>query len=831
MSFFGIGPKRPKTPKATKPFGVPGKPLFLCSPYVDQTLVKGSFKTIVVLPKYVDRDEWLAFNTFEFFNYITMFHGIISDYCTPHTCPVMSGGPGVEYAWIDANQKKTRYSAPHYFDTMATWIHGQLADESRFPTKSGLEFPKDFVYTVRTIFRHLIRVLIHIYHSHYDKILNLTAEAHFNALFAHFVCFGKEFELLEQRLRQEELDIQIAAQALEGLASAGAAEHHFPPITLPPLSTPTSSAQSTPLVTPTSHPSYAHESIATRSNGVTGEGTDLLSRVSNLPIINSAFSLYNTTKSSSRGFRYGAEIVENGVNRVVGNDSKHNYRSKPSTSLYDSDDEEKPSLSHSQSASSIPGAWPSSVPTSVAEASGYTSTFASNSNNPPRSFHPTTTSSPNITSHHGYHPIYSHHRTASGTMGSSTAVRYEHETRGSRSGENGLSPVAYAYNVMDTRSPEQGREMRRRRHPSGTSEEDYPMKSSKSRSSSPHRHDRLHLTSGTPYPKPSTHSNTPSPTSSSAGFVTMVAHRAPEQSQTRSRWTQLVVEGGKAAGTTAAIVSEESMKCLKYCLSWLQYATQHIDQQISLLRDFLISLASSRDPEARTVATNSSASHLANLKREVVDTIRKVVEVVSKYAGAALPESAKANVKHFILSLPGRWASVNDIRSTATTPRGSPMLGPQSGPGPRSGEADQRLADNAVKVMYLAIESVDMLRSVTNIFSDTVERAEVWLSRLRYVGVAGMGMGGGPIRPTPRNALRAPSPHATSPHKVKEEEDDCEPMARDIEMKPVTVPHLRNPKDMDADNAASTGRMDSPDGERVRRRNRKRSTDVDMDKS
>lgn len=45
----------------------------------------------------------------------------------------------------------------------------------------------------------------------------------------------------------------------------------------------------------------------------------------------------------------------------------------------------------------------------------------------------------------------------------------------------------------------------------------------------------------------------------------------------RSRWQQLMVHAGSAAGTTAAVISEESMKCLRYCLSWLQVRTQQQD--------------------------------------------------------------------------------------------------------------------------------------------------------------------------------------------------------------------------------------------------------------
>jgi hypothetical protein len=47
------------------------KPLFLTTPYITHMLVKGNFKTITELPKYIDLDEWLAFNS----NYLNLIHG------------------------------------------------------------------------------------------------------------------------------------------------------------------------------------------------------------------------------------------------------------------------------------------------------------------------------------------------------------------------------------------------------------------------------------------------------------------------------------------------------------------------------------------------------------------------------------------------------------------------------------------------------------------------------------------------------------------------------------------------------------------------------------
>lgn len=195
-----------------------------------------------------------------------------------------------------------------------------------------------------------------------------------------------------------------------------------------------------------------------------------------------------------------------------------------------------------------------------------------------------------------------------------------------------------------------------------------------------------------------------------------------QQTMGRSKWHQIVMHASSAAGTTAAVISEESMKCLRYCLSWLQYASQHIDQQMNLLRKFLVSLASNHhesEEGATTMTTHDDASTLAQIKKEIVDTLRKVVEVISKYAGSGLPEQAKAAVRGFILALPTRWAMLNS--SAAASPSITP--------------ADSHIHDTSMKLLNFGGESIEMIQSVALVFSDTIERAELWLNRLRVVGV------------------------------------------------------------------------------------------------
>jgi hypothetical protein len=59
------------------------------------------------------------------------------------------------------------------------------------------EFQRSFPGVSRHIYRQILRIFAHIYHAHFHQILHLRAEPHFNSLFAHFLAFGKEFDLLE----------------------------------------------------------------------------------------------------------------------------------------------------------------------------------------------------------------------------------------------------------------------------------------------------------------------------------------------------------------------------------------------------------------------------------------------------------------------------------------------------------------------------------------------------------------------------------------------------------------------------------------------------------
>ena len=128
----------------------------------------------------------------------------------------------LDYTWLDANKNPMRLPAPTYIEYVMQWISNRINDETLFPTKAsgtttattatpsagraltgpastsgenwvGKEggFPQVFEQTCKGIYKQMFRVFAHIYHTHFDKILHMSLEAHFNSLFVHFIHFSR----------------------------------------------------------------------------------------------------------------------------------------------------------------------------------------------------------------------------------------------------------------------------------------------------------------------------------------------------------------------------------------------------------------------------------------------------------------------------------------------------------------------------------------------------------------------------------------------------------------------------------------------------------------
>jgi hypothetical protein len=57
--------------------------------HIDATLGSGNLREAVLLPPGEDLNEWLAVNTVDFYNAISMLYGTLAEYCIEANCPTM----------------------------------------------------------------------------------------------------------------------------------------------------------------------------------------------------------------------------------------------------------------------------------------------------------------------------------------------------------------------------------------------------------------------------------------------------------------------------------------------------------------------------------------------------------------------------------------------------------------------------------------------------------------------------------------------------------------------------------------------------------------------
>lgn len=222
-------------------------------------------------------------------------------------------------------------------------------------------------------------------------------------------------------------------------------------------------------------------------------------------------------------------------------------------------------------------------------------------------------------------------------------------------------------------------------------------------------------------------------------------HRSPgyeEQSLITTQQTDSSVSPGSTwqsrlilstSGLSVAM-SEESLRSLKYCLGWLRWANEHIGKVISALKSVLEQYDSSllqrgaitngenrglegqlvlRDQDADRTALNGKISEL---KADVLKTLKDVVDVVSKYAGGALPENARILVRKHLTSLPQRF------RIASTAPNGTSNA--------TTADKEGEVREGARRVMVLAKEGLDMMSQVSGVLDGTIVSAEEWCDRL-----------------------------------------------------------------------------------------------------
>jgi len=186
-------------------------------------------------------------------------------------------------------------------------------------------------------------------------------------------------------------------------------------------------------------------------------------------------------------------------------------------------------------------------------------------------------------------------------------------------------------------------------------------------------------------------------------------------------------------------MSEESLRSLKYCLSWLKWANNHLGRVLVSLQGALEEWDRSRRPQpsedvnmanGNTEHNGSSTApardeaiitrHIQALKAECLQTLKSVVDIVSRYAGGALPENARVLVRRHLTSLPQRF------RIAATNQSSTNGV---SHPNQKQNGASD-VVSSAQRVVVLANEGLGMMAQVSDVVNGTIVSAEEWCARL-----------------------------------------------------------------------------------------------------
>ncbi|PLB35771.1 putative clock controled protein (Ccg-8) [Aspergillus candidus] len=222
-------------------------------------------------------------------------------------------------------------------------------------------------------------------------------------------------------------------------------------------------------------------------------------------------------------------------------------------------------------------------------------------------------------------------------------------------------------------------------------------------------------------------------------------------SQRNPTWQSRLVISTSGLGVA---MSEESLRSLQYCLTWLRWANGRLGKAIQALQAALKEWDAVRQESGDGQNHTLLTQRIQAVKADVLQTLKQVVEIVSKYAGGALPDNARNLVRRHLTSLPHRF-----------------QVASNSHPPPDSMEASSDDTLGAHRILVLAQEGLDMMGQVSGVVNDTLVSAEHWCDRL------------GRRRPDTKtpDTVEQPASNGTFPADVKP---------------PITEPQISEPQDL-----------------------------------
>lgn len=181
----------------------------------DKTIGARGVRLGIRLPIGVSENEWIAARTVLIWQEVLWVAAVLEDICTPESCPKMSAGQRISYAWQvpGSTHPPEKCCAPQYVQQCLDWVLPKLRDPKFIP-HDGQPFPANFKGDMQQLHKRFFRIYAHTYMHHYQVFRDHEAEAHLNAIYKHWFFFTREFGLMreEDMLPLAHLNAKILAR-------------------------------------------------------------------------------------------------------------------------------------------------------------------------------------------------------------------------------------------------------------------------------------------------------------------------------------------------------------------------------------------------------------------------------------------------------------------------------------------------------------------------------------------------------------------------------------------------------------------------------------------
>eukprot|EP01087_Luapelamoeba_hula_P002254 TRINITY_DN1194_c1_g1_i2.p1 TRINITY_DN1194_c1_g1~~TRINITY_DN1194_c1_g1_i2.p1 ORF type:complete len:362 (-),score=64.37 TRINITY_DN1194_c1_g1_i2:49-1134(-) len=154
-------------------------------------------RDIFDIPMGMSKAEWLRINTegvFLFFH--TLYEGLLRHKCTTETCPDMSAGPQYQFLWAEGPYRESPAVLPakQYIDLLVKWAKERIAPFGPYDAQAPVS--KDFQSACEQIWSRTLRIVMHIYWSHWEIVGEEGAVGLVNGNTKHYITFALKYKLL-----------------------------------------------------------------------------------------------------------------------------------------------------------------------------------------------------------------------------------------------------------------------------------------------------------------------------------------------------------------------------------------------------------------------------------------------------------------------------------------------------------------------------------------------------------------------------------------------------------------------------------------------------------